>query len=197
MPSTAATPAAYLAALEPDRRAALTAIRKAITTHLDRDIAEGMQYGMIGYFIPHSVFPDGYHCDPRQPLPVAGLASQKSHMALYLTCCYMNPELDAWFRTAWAETGKKLDMGKGCLRFKKVDDVPLDLITALFRRIRAKDLIARYQAARAASPNASPKPKPKATTKPAKAAASRAAVKPVRPATKATPRRTAKRGASR
>lgn len=186
MPSAASTPAQYLAALEPDRRAALTAVRKAITTHLDRDIAEGMQYGMIGYFIPHSVFPDGYHCDPRQPLPVAGLASQKSHMALYLTCCYMNPELDAWFRTAWAATGKKLDMGKGCLRFKKLDDVPLDLIADLFRRVRAKDIITHYQAALASRS----KPKAKANPKPAKAAAP----KPAKPATKKT---AAKRSASR
>ncbi|HRI64727.1 MAG TPA: DUF1801 domain-containing protein [Polyangium sp.] len=136
----------YLANLPPDRREALEALRKVILANLDKDYEEGIQYGMIGYYVPHRVFPPGYHCDPKQPLPFAGMASQKNHMSLYLMCTYGSPEQDAWFREAWAKTGKKLDMGKACVRFKKLSDVPLEVIGEAIRRAPAKKYIETYQA---------------------------------------------------
>src|SRR4029453_8533886 len=104
-----------------------------------------MQYGMIGWFVPHRVFPAGYHCDPRQPLPFAGLASQKNHLAVYLMCHYGSPEQARWFHEAWAQSGKKkLDMGKSCLRFKKLDDLALDVIGEAIRRVPARKYIESY-----------------------------------------------------
>ena len=147
MQSKATTVAQYLAALPADRREALQAVRLAILDNLPQGYEEGMQYGMIGYFVPHSVYPPGYHCDPRQPLPFAGLASQKNHMAIYLMCIYSDSEQEAWFRKAWAKTGKKLDMGKSCVRFKKIDDVPLKVIGQAIKRVPAKKFIAHYESA--------------------------------------------------
>ncbi len=136
----------YLAELPADRRAAIQAVRKVILANLDSAYAEGMQYGMIGYFVPHSVYPPGYHCDPKQPLAFVGLGSQKNHMALYLMCVYGNAELGEWFRAAWAKTGKKLDMGKACLRFKKIDDLALDVIGRAIARVPAAKYVAAYEA---------------------------------------------------
>lgn len=135
----------YLAALPAERREAIQAVRDVILKNLDKDYAEGIQYGMIGYFVPHRVYPPGYRCDPKQPLPFANLASQKNHMSLYLTCVYSNPELQAWFRSEWAKTGKKLDMGKACVRFKKLDDLPLELIGRMIARVPVRKLIAIFQ----------------------------------------------------
>lgn len=147
MNSKAQTVKDYLAELPEDRRTALEAVRAAIRKNLDSGYEEGMQYGMIGYYVPHSVFPPGYHCDPRQPLPFASLASQKNHMALYLMCVYGNAELEEWFRREWAKTGKKLDMGKACVRFKKLEDLPLDVIGRTIARVPADKYIAFYEAA--------------------------------------------------
>ncbi len=147
MQSKAKTVAQYLSALPKDRREALLAVRSTILKNLPKGYAEGMQYGMIGYFVPHSVYPAGYHCDPKQPLPFAGLASQKNHMAIYLMCVYSDPELEAWFRESWAKTGKKLDMGKSCVRFKKLDDVALNVIGQVIRRVPVKKFIEFYESA--------------------------------------------------
>jgi len=147
MQSKARTVKQYLADLPDDRREALQAVRAVILKSLPKGYEEGMQYGMIGYFVPHSVYPPGYHCDPKQPLPFAGLASQKNHMALYLMCIYGDREHEAWFRATWAETGKKLDMGKSCVRFKKIDDVPLKVIAAAIKRVPAKKFITHYESA--------------------------------------------------
>jgi hypothetical protein len=137
----------YLATLPEERRKALEAVRKVILKNLDRDYTEGMQYGMIGYFVPHKVFPAGYHCDPKQPLPFAGLASQKNHMALYLMSVYGSPTEEEWLRKAFAKAGKKLDMGKSCIRFKKLEDLPLDVVGQAFKRTPAKKYIAHYEGA--------------------------------------------------
>jgi hypothetical protein len=147
MQSDAATVKEYLASLPAERRAAIEAVRRVIRKNLDKDYAEGMQYGMIGYFVPHSIYPAGYHCDPRQPLLFAGLASQKNYMAVYLMCVYGSPEHEAWFRAEWAKTGKKLDMGKSCIRFQRLDDLPLALIGKAIARVPAKKFIAFYEAA--------------------------------------------------
>ncbi len=145
MQNKAKTVPEYLKSLPEDRRTALEAVRKVLLANLDKDIQECMQYGMIGYAIPHSVYPPGYHCKPEEPLPFAGLASQKGHMSLYLMCVYGNPELRAKFEAEWKKTGKKLDMGAACLRFKKLEDLPLELIGKTVRSIKAKQYIAHYE----------------------------------------------------
>jgi hypothetical protein len=145
MQSKAATVEQYLAELPEDRRAALEAVRRVILDNLPEGCQEGMQYGMIGYFVPHGVYPPGYHCDPKQPLPFAGLASQKNHMAVYLTCIYGDGNHQAWFRDAWTRTGKKLDMGKSCVRFRKIDDVPLEVIGRAIKRVPVKTYIEHYE----------------------------------------------------
>jgi hypothetical protein len=143
--SKAKTVGKYLAELPADRRAALQAVRKVIRANLDKDYEEGMQYGMISYCVPHRVYPPGYHCDPTVPLLYAALASQKNHMAVYLMCVYGHEETASWFKEAWAKTGKKLDMGKSCVRFKKIEDVALDVIGQAIARVPAKKYVARYE----------------------------------------------------
>lgn len=145
MQSKATTVDAYLAQLPEDRRHAIEAVREVILENLDKDYEEGMQYGMIGYYVPHSVYPAGYHCDPRQPLPFAALGSQKNYMSLHLMCVYGNTEHTKWFQEAWAKTGKKLDMGKACVRFKKVEDLALDVIGEAVKRVPAKKYIAHFE----------------------------------------------------
>ena len=144
--SKATTVEQYLAELSDDRREALTAVRATSLKNLPKGYDEGMQYGMIGYFVPHSVYPPGYHCDPKQPVPFAGLASQKNHMAIYLMCIYSDSDHEAWFRDAWTRTGRKLDMGKSCVRFRKIDDVPLKVIGQAIRRVSVKKFIEHYEA---------------------------------------------------
>lgn len=146
MQSKAKTVKEYLAELPEDHRAAIEAVRKVIRKNLDKGYEEGMQYGMIGYYVPHRIFPDGYHCDPKQPLPFAGLASQKNHMAIYLMCVYLSKEADKRFRQKWAKSGKKLDMGKSCIRFRKSEDVALDVIGATIRETPPKKYIEQYRA---------------------------------------------------
>lgn len=163
MQSKAATVAQYLAELPADRRAAIDAVRAVILKNLDAEYAEGIQYGMIGYYVPHSVYPPGYHCDPKQPLPFAALASQKNYMSIYLMGVYGDPKAESAFRAAWAKTGKKLDMGKCCIRFKKLDELALDLIGDTIRSMPARKRIARYEAALK-----TPRPKPAAKRKAAR-----------------------------
>lgn len=153
MQSNANTVEEYLASLPEDRRHALAALRKVILDHIDPEFSEHMAYGMIGYAVPHARYPAGYHCNPKQPLPFAGLASQKQYMSLYLCAAYAGSDAGAesrWLREAWAASGKKLDMGKGCVRFRKLEDLPLDVVAAFFRRMTAERFIAGYEAARAA-----------------------------------------------
>jgi hypothetical protein len=141
MQSKATTVAEYLSSLPEDRRRAIEAVRKVILQNLDKDYEEGMQYGMIGYYVPHRVYPAGYHCDPKQPLPFAALGSQKNYMSVYLMCVYGESKLAQWFREAWAKTGKKLDMGKSCVRFKKPEDLALEVIGEAIKRVPAKAYI--------------------------------------------------------
>ncbi len=148
MQSKATTVEDYLLSLPPDRRAAISAVRDVILKNLDGSYEEGMQYGMIGYYVPHRVYPKGYHCDPKQPLPFAALGSQKNYMSLYLMSVYCGCGGDSpssrhgqWFREAWSKSGKKLDIGKACIRFKKVDDLPLDLIGEAVHRVPAATYI--------------------------------------------------------
>jgi uncharacterized protein DUF1801 len=147
MTSTAKTVEEYLQALPGERREAISALRKVILANLPEGYQECMNYGMIGYVVPHSVYPAGYHCDPGQPLPFACLGSQKNHMALYLMNVYGDPATEKWFRTAWKATGKKLDMGKSCVRFKELEDVPLEVVGQVIARTPVKNYVARIEKA--------------------------------------------------
>jgi hypothetical protein len=170
MQSKAKTVDEYLKSLPDDRRAAISAVRDVIRKNLDKDYEEGMQYGMIGYYVPHRIVPEGYHCDPTKPLQFVALGSQKNHMALYLSGIYGSSEEAKWFKAAWAKSGKKLDVGKSCVRFKKVEELALDVIGESVRRIPAKTYLKRYQDVRAAH-----KPTPRAEI--AKRAKAKAAAK--------------------
>jgi hypothetical protein len=147
MQSNAATVDEYLAELPADRRASIETVRKVIRKNLDKDYEEGMLYGMIGYYVPHRVYPAGYHCDPTQPLCFAALASQKNYMSLYLMSTYGEPTNREWFEREWAKAGKKLDAGKACIRFKRPEDLALDVVAEAVRRMPAKKYIQYYEAA--------------------------------------------------
>ncbi len=147
MRNTASSVEEYLAGLPEDRRAAISAVRKVILDHLPEGYEEATQYGMIGYVVPHRIFPAGYHCDPKQPLSFAALGAQKNHMAIHLMFVYGDDERQAWLRKEYEKRGKKLDMGKACLRFKKLDDLALDVIGELISSISVSDYLARYESA--------------------------------------------------
>lgn len=144
MQSKATTVKAYLASLPADRRAGIEAVRKVILRNLDRQYEESMLYGMIGYAVPHRVWPLGYHCDPSKPLMMAALASQKNCLTVYLMSVYSEKAERAWFQKAWAKSGKKLNMGGCCVRFKKVEDAALEVIGEAIRRTPAKAYIKTY-----------------------------------------------------
>lgn len=147
MTSNAATVQEYLDGLAPDRREAIEAVREVVLKNLQPGFEEGMQYGMIGYYVPHSIYPPGYHCDKTQPLPFAHIASQKNHMAIYLMCIYGSPELNKWFVEAYEATGKKLDMGKSCVRFKKLENLALDVVGEAIRRVSVDAFVSTYESA--------------------------------------------------
>ncbi len=128
MQSSARSVQEYLKELPADRREAINAVRGVILANLPKGYEECMSYGMIGYVVPHSIYPKGYQCNPKLPLPFVNLGSQKNHMALHLMCCYGDQKLKTSFEKAWKEAGKKFDMGGGCVRFKKLEDVPLEVI---------------------------------------------------------------------
>jgi uncharacterized protein YdhG (YjbR/CyaY superfamily) len=146
---TASTVAQYLAALPADRRAALSAVRKAINENLPDGYEEGMQFGMIGWYVPLSMYPAGYGENPKVPLSFVALASQKSGMVLHFLCFYGHPTLSTWFTSEYKKSGKKLDMGKGCVRFKSLEDLALDVVGRTVARVSAEEHMANYQAARA------------------------------------------------
>ena len=147
MPAT--TVAEYLAALPADRRAALSAVRKAINENLPDGYEEGIQWGMISWYVPLSLYPAGYGENPKVPLPLLALASQKSGMVLHFLCFYADPTLSTWFVSEYKKSGKKLDMGKGCVRFKKLDDLALDAVVRTVARVPVKKHMENYRAARA------------------------------------------------
>jgi hypothetical protein len=152
MTSKAKTVDEYLQALPVDRRGAIGAVREAILNNLPKGYEECINYGMIGYVVPHSLYPAGYHCDPKLQLPLACLGSQKNHMAIHLMNVYGDPATEKWFRKAWQASGKKLDMGKACVRFKKLEDVPLDVIGQVIARTPVKNYIAAIEKRLAARP---------------------------------------------
>ena len=145
MQSKATTVEQYLAGLPNERREAIEAIRKVILKNLPKGYEEGMQWGMPSYFVPLSAYPAGYNCQSDQPLPFVGLASQKNHMAFYGFCIYMYEALKNRFVEDGKKTGKKLDMGKSCVRFKKLEDVPLTVIGDAVKRVPMKKYIKQYE----------------------------------------------------
>ena len=147
MQSTATTPEAYLESLPEDRLPIVSAIREALLKNLPEGFEEGIGYGMLCYSVPHSLYPAGYHCNPKQPLPFISLASQKNNISLHHMGLYDGKLLD-WFQEEWAKVStKKLDMGKCCIRFKKPEDVPLSLVGELASKVTPQQWIEYYEAA--------------------------------------------------
>lgn len=142
MQSSAQTVQEYLDSLPEERRHALEQVRQVILAHLPDGYQEGMQYGMIGYYIPLTRYPTTYN---GQPLGYAALASQKNYMSLYLMNIYGDPQIEQWFREEYRRTGKRLDMGKSCVRFKKVEDLPLALIGQAIGLASVDEFIHRYE----------------------------------------------------
>ncbi len=167
MPTKPTTVAEYLASLPADRSKAIRTIRAGIRKNLPKGYEEGLQYGMLGFFVPHLRYPHGYHCDPGQPVPFLSVASQKNHIGLYLFCVYMDTDLQEWFVKSWKATGKKLDMGKACVRVKHVDDIPMEVLGELVRRCPVDAFIEQYESKLPASIKA------KRGVAPAKAAGSK------------------------
>jgi len=183
MVSKATTVEKYLAGLPADRRGAIEAVRDVILKNLDKDYEEGMLYGMIGYFVPHRIFPAGYHCDPSKPLCYAGLASQKNHMAVYLMSVYGDTSLRRWFETAYKQSGKKLDMGQACVRFRSLDALPLEVIGEAVSKVTVDKYVDVYRRSRASTKGAAKKATKTSAKKPAKKPA-KTATKAKRPAKK-------------
>ena len=144
----ASTVSEYLAALPADRREALNEVRRGINRALPPGYKEGIQFGMISWFVPLSTYPAGYGSNKKEPLPLISLASKKNYMALHMVCFYGQPALREWFTAQYAKTGKKLNMGQGCLRFKTLPELALDVVEKTVARLPVKDYIAGYQAMR-------------------------------------------------
>ena len=148
MQSTAKTPQAYVDSLPEERKVAIEKMRQAIKKTLPAGFEEVMCYGMLGYVVPHSLYPKGYHCDPKLPLGFISLASQKNFVALYHMGIYANPKLLDWFVGEFPKHAKsKLDMGKSCIRFKKMNDIPYALISELVSKMTVQDWIDCYESA--------------------------------------------------
>ncbi len=146
MQSTATSIEAYLQEIPEDRKDAFTKLRETILENIPKGFVEQMSYGMIGYVVPHSIYPGGYHCEPKLPLPFVNIASQKNFIALYHMGIYAKPELLKWFVSEYPKHSKqKLDMGKSCIRFKKMDQIPFDLIAELVQKMSIDEWITCYE----------------------------------------------------
>ena len=146
MQTKAATVEQYIDALPHDRKSVVMKLRKVIKKNLPKGFKECMNYGMIGYVVPHALYPTGYHCNPKEPLPFMNIASQKNFVAVYSMSIYANPALLKWFVSAYTKAGAgKLDMGKSCIRFKKMDKIPFELIGELASKITVEEWIAIYE----------------------------------------------------
>ncbi len=198
MKSSATTVKDYLASLPEDRRAGIEAVRKVILKNLDKDYEEGMMWGMIGYAVPHRVWPLGYHCDPNKPLLMAALASQKNNLTVYLMSVYGDKTERGWFQKAWAKAGKRLDMGGCCIRFRRLEDAALDVIGEAIRRTPARAYVANYIKA-LASTGRGPDGKKLKDEKAGKKVAKKSAKKVVKKVTKKTAAKeaTAKKSATK
>lgn len=145
MISSAQTPKEYMSQLPEERKAPMEKLRKTVLANLPAGFNEEMSYGMLGYVVPHSTFPRGYHCDPKLPLPFMSIASQKKFIALYHMGIYAEKELLDWFVSEYPKHCKfKLDMGKSCIRFKKIEDIPYELIAQLCQKMTVEEWIRIY-----------------------------------------------------
>ncbi len=145
MQSAASTPEQYLNELSDERKQVINKIRSIILENLPAGFKEEMSYGMLGYIVPKTNYPNGYHCNPKLPLPFLALASQKNFIALYHMGIYSSEAVMAWFKNEYAKTGCKLDMGKSCLRFSKFDKIPYELIGELCQKFTVNDWITIYE----------------------------------------------------
>jgi hypothetical protein len=146
MQSKAATPDQYIDELPEDRKGPMTELRNVVRKNLPKGFEEVMGYGMMGYVVPHTLYPPGYHCDPKQALPFMGMASQKQAISFYHMGIYADPALMKWFVTEYPKHCKlKLDMGKSCIRFKKPDQIPYKLIGELVKKMKPIDWIILYE----------------------------------------------------
>lgn len=141
--SDATTPDEYLRGLPNDRRPAIEAVRRVILDNLPAGYEEGISFGMLAYCVPLERSGPTYN---GQPLGIAALANQKRYMSLYLMAVYADQDIGRWFAESWAATGKKLEMGKSCLRFRRLDDLPLELIGATIARVPVEDFLANHEA---------------------------------------------------
>ncbi len=140
------TPDEYIKAIPKERQPAMSALRKVIKDNLPKGFSEEINYGMIGYVVPHKIYPDGYHCDPKLPLPFMNIASQKNFIAVYHSGIYADKELMNWFVGEYPKYVKtKLDMGKSCIRFKKIDQIPIKLIGELATKLTVQEWITMYE----------------------------------------------------
>lgn len=138
----------YLNSLPEDRKLYIEKFRNSIQKNLPKGFEEGMGYGMLSYHVPHSIYPNGYHCKPEDPLPFIALASQKNTINFYHMGIYANKELYDWFVSEFPKhSSRKLDMGKSCIRFKHFDAIPYDLISELVSKISVEEWIATYESA--------------------------------------------------
>lgn len=145
MTSTATSPKEYLDNLPENRKGPVSLLRETILKNLPIGFEETMNYGMIGYVVPHRIYPEGYHCDPKLPLPFMSIASQKNYIALYHSGIYADAELQKWFKEEYLKYSKtKPDMGKSCIRFKKPEQIPYDLVAQLCRKLSPEEYIALY-----------------------------------------------------
>ncbi|MFY7848945.1 MAG: DUF1801 domain-containing protein [Bacteroidia bacterium] len=143
----ASTPEAYLESVPEERKAVVRRLHELIMENLPQGFEAGVGYGMLGYIVPHSLYPAGYHCDPKQPLPFMGLASQKNNISFYHMGLYADQALLDWFVGEYPKYSKtKLDMGKSCIRFKKEENIPFPLLAELVRKMKPEDWIRLYEA---------------------------------------------------
>ena len=144
----ATSPEDYISQTPEERQKKIKKLRKVINDNLPEGFEEGIIYKMIGFYVPHSVYPDGYHCDPKTPLPFMSFASQKNSINLYHSGIYAKKELHDWFVSEYPKHCKsKLDMGKSCVRFKKFEDIPFELIGELTRKLSCQEWIDIYETA--------------------------------------------------
>jgi hypothetical protein len=136
----------YISQLPEDRQVVINQLRQVVNKNLPPGFVEINSYGMLGYVVPHSIYPAGYHCNPKDPLPFLGMASQKNNISFYHMGLYADPELFTWFTSNWdgAKYGK-LDMGKSCIRLKKMDKIPYDLLGELCSKMTVEQWIALYE----------------------------------------------------
>lgn len=136
----------YISKIPKERQPYIKKLRKAVKDNLPKGFKERLSYGMIGYVVPHSMYPDGYHCTPELPLPFANIASQKNFIGFYHMGIYADKKLLAWFQSEYKKrVGKKPDMGKSCVRFKNFDEIPYDLIGELISKMSAEKWIDLYE----------------------------------------------------